>query len=111
MSNNHLHPAFDPVFEAIAALSRLATDTMPLAAIWLEKPLQMAGKRSIRITAGDLVRAETNLLCEGRFWLVDCSPLLPPTHEITECRGTIYSTDLQITVRDLKTNELLTIKL
>ncbi len=101
----------DPVFEAIAALSRLATDTMPLAAIWLEKPLQMAGKRSIRIAKGDLVRAETNLLCESRFWLVDCSPINPPTHEITECRGTIYSTDLQVILRDLKTNELLTIKL
>jgi hypothetical protein len=94
----------DPVFEAIANLSRLATDLMPLNAIWLEKPLQMEGKRSIRITKGDLVRVKWNEL-------IDCTKATLPTHEIIECRGNLYNTMFEVDLRDLKTNEPLTIKL
>lgn len=97
------------VMEAIAGICRLSTETMPLAAIWLEKPLQMAGKRSIRIQKGCVVRVENGSLVD--IPVTDYTHQFDATHMVTECRGTIYSTDLQITVRDLKTNELSTIKL
>lgn len=97
------------VFEAIADLSRLSTELVVLNAIWLEKPLQIAQKRSIRITKGDMVRVMAAYGDECH--LMDCTPLLPPTHVITQCRGTIYSTLLEVECRDLNTNELITIKL
>lgn len=97
------------VFEAISDICKLSTDLMPLAAIWLEKPLQMAQKRSIRITKGDMVRVMAAYGDECH--LMDCTPLLPPTHVITECRGTIYQTLFEVDCRDLETNEVITIKL
>lgn len=98
----------DPVLEAIEDVARLSTDLIPLAAIWLEKPLQMEGKRSIRIAEGDKVRVEWAIYS----WIVvDVMPAKPATHVITACRGTVYSTLLEVDVKDLKTGELLTIKL
>jgi len=94
----------DPVFEAIANLSRLATDLMPLNAIWLDIPLQMGDKRSIRISAGDSVRIR-----KGE--LFDSTQYDGVTHQITACRGNLYNTMFEVDLRDLKTNELLTIKL
>jgi hypothetical protein len=102
--NNH-----EEILEAIAGVSRLSTEQMELAAIWLEKPLQMASKRSIRIAPGDEVRVRRDYLAGP--CLVDCTEILQPTHVITFCRGTIYSTLLEVDVKDLKTGEILTIKL
>lgn len=95
------------VMEAIRDLARLATETMPLAAIWLEKPLQMEGKRSIRIAAGDRVRVVGTVVPI----LLHVLPELPANAVVVECRGTIYSTNLQIDVRMLENDELLTIQL
>lgn len=97
----------ESVLDAIVGITRLSTELMPLDAIWLEKPLQMEGKRSIRIAAGDKV-----MVFAGQ--LINChesDPDLQATHVITECRGTLYSTLLEIDVKDLKTGEILTIKL
>ena len=100
------------VFEAIAAYSRLATDIMPLEAIWLDKPLQTARKRTSRITKGDMVRVIMG--CDGQgeeASLADCTDGLPPTHLILECKGTIYSGDLQIVCEDLDTQHIIIVKL
>lgn len=95
----------ESVLDAIVGITRLSTELMPLDAIWLEKPLQMANKRSIRIAAGDEVYVARLGI------LVDCDWIHSASHVITECRGTTYSTLLEIDVKDLKTGEILTIKL
>lgn len=98
------------VFEAIANLSRLSTELVVLNAIWLEKPLQMAQKRSIRIHKGCIVKVENGQLMDIPF-LVDHLCLSQVTHIITECRGTIYQTLFEVDCRDLETNEVIIIKL
>lgn len=97
------------ILDAISGVSRLSTEQMELAAIWLEKPLQMASKRSIRIAKGDEVHVMYPELAMA--WLADVTDRNPATHVITLCRGTIYSTLLEVDVKDLKTGEILTIKL
>lgn len=99
----------ESVLDAIAGIARLSTELMPLAAIWLERSLLMEGKRSIRIAAGDKVRIQGYVSFPP--YLADVYTDRPATHVITECRGTLYSTLLEIDVKDLKTGEILTIKL
>jgi hypothetical protein len=105
----------DPIFKAISALSRLATELMPLPAIWLDKPLQMEGKRSIRIAAGDCIRVDaTNNYNDPTFnraLLIDCGEHYGPTHEITALRGNLYNTMFEVDLKDLKTGDLITITL
>lgn len=95
------------VMEAIKGLARLATDLIVHEAIWLDKPLQLEGKRSIRIAAGDRVRVVGRIIPI----LLHVLPELPANAVVVECRGTIYSTNLQIDVRMLETEQLLTIQL
>lgn len=95
------------VMEAIKDLARLATDLIIHDAIGLDKPLQMEGKRSIRIVAGDRVRVVGIVVPI----LLHVLPELPANAEVVECRGTIYSTNLQIDVRMLDTDQLLTVNL
>lgn len=97
------------VFEAIADLSRLSTDLIAHEAITLDHAIETSEKRTRRIKAGDMVRVMNNYLA-GQI-IVDCSPMFPATHAITECRGTIYQTLFEVDGRDLETNEVITIKL
>lgn len=83
------------------ALKPVNFPVMPLAAIWLKKPVMTSQKITHRITEGDKVFIE-----DGE--LKDC--LKEPTHIITQCRGKATS-DFSINVMDLKTNELSTINL
>lgn len=96
------------VFEAIADLSRLSTDLIVHESIFLDEALQMPEKRCRRIMAGDAVRVENGKLVNCVY---SSALLFPATHVITECRGTIYSTLLEVECRDLNTNEVITIKL
>lgn len=74
---------------------------MPIAGIWLDKPLMTADKLTKRITEGDRVLIE-----DGE--LKDC--LFEPTHVITSCHGKV-SSDFSIHVMDIKTNQLSIIKI
>lgn len=97
----------ESILQAIEGVSQLSTEQMELAAIWLDKPLQMEGKRSIKIAPGDRARVFAGQLINCH----ESDPDLQATHIVTHCRGTIYSTLLEVEVRDMKTNEVLTIKL
>lgn len=103
------------VFKAIADLTRLSTEVMPLAAIWLDKPLQTARKRTIRITKGDMVRVNKGYLpgdlLKYDYCLGDVKENAAATHVILECKGTIYSGNLQVICEDLDTQEIITVKL
>jgi hypothetical protein len=94
-------------FETMANYLRPSTKSMKLAAIWLEQSI-MAENQTIkptrRICEGTRVRVENNHLC-------DITETNPATHQITECRGTLQDTNFEISLIDLKTQELSTIKL
>jgi len=88
--------------EPIAALlNPVSIPVMPLAAIWLTKPVMTDKNITRRITEGDRVLIENNEL-------KDC--LGDPTHQITGCYGKPTS-DFYITVIDLKTQEIIKIQL
>jgi len=89
-----LHEFFD-------GLSDLYTKEHELAAIWLEKPLQTATERTVRIAEGHLVKVENGKL-------VDCGE---PTHKVIGCMGTVTSSSLSFILTDLQTNEPLTLKI
>ena len=96
------------VFEAIAGICRLSTELVTLNAIWLEKPLQTARNRTCRLEKGCLVRV---MQYGDECHLMDCTDTLDPTHLIIECKGTIYSGDLQVICEDVITGDLITVKL
>ena len=77
---------------------------MPLAAIWLNAPVQTSTERTARIKEGDLIRVE-------KEWIVDVTPDKKPTHKVILCKGNIASTSLDMDIQDLKTNEISTLKL
>lgn len=83
------------------SLGKLYTEQRELAAIWLEKPVQTAKERTVRITDGMLVTIENGKL-------VDCTG--EPTHKILMCLGTLVN-QFQIVVSGLKDNQLSTINL
>ncbi len=97
-SKNELHDIFKILGDAIQATH---AQEFELAAIWLEKPLQTATERTIRITEGHLVTVK-----DGE--LVDCNN--NATHKVIGCVGNAASTSLSFILTDLKTNEPLTIK-
>jgi len=77
---------------------------MELAAIWLEKPLQMEDRRGSRIAPGDLVKVQDNRL-------IDLPIGEKATHKVIGCTGTITSSSLSFTLIDIVTNEPLIIKI
>ena len=94
----------DSVFEAISDLASLSTDLVIMESIPLDRFIQTARKRTMLLRKGDMVRVEHDQL-------VDCDHNNPPTHLILECRGTIYSGDLQMDCEDLNTQEIIIVKL
>jgi hypothetical protein len=72
-----------------------------LAAIWLEKPLQTATEKTVRIAPDHLVKVE-----DGN--LVDC--IGEPTHKVIGCYGTVTSSKLSFLLIDLQTNQPIEIK-
>ena len=73
---------------------------MPLAAIWLNKPVQTGGKRTVRIEQGEMLRVKGNTI-------VDISEDAPATHKVIECYGNVANTILYFELEDLHTKELL----
>lgn len=96
------------VFDAIKGVYALSTDLVEQEAIWLDKPLQTARKRTIRLTKGDMV-AVMNMGDECH--LMDCTNDFGPTHVILSCWGTIYSGDLQIVCEEIGGDGMITVKL
>lgn len=94
------------LFETLAqAMNPANNKTMPLAAIWLEKPLQTSKEKTVRITEGHFVHVDK----EGK--LQDCTKETPATHRITGCYGKIGDTDLHFSAINLKSLELIKIKI
>jgi hypothetical protein len=79
-------------------------DEIEMAAIWINYPIQTATIRTVRICNGLLVRVEDDRL-------VDCSEDAPATHEVTGCMGTIASNKLSMLLKDLSSNEYVTLKI
>lgn len=90
------------VFDTIADIARPPV-TMPLDAIWLPQPLQTAKEKTTRITEGHFVHVDANRK------LKDVTKEDKPTHRITGCYGTVYSTDLHFSAINLKSLELIKI--
>lgn len=89
-------------FNKTMALTR--TKLFPLAAIWMDKPIYIEGERTRRIYSSQKVRVENDAL-------VNVVPdVLPATHVIAECRGTLDNSKFEIDLIDLNTHEALTIK-
>lgn len=87
------------LFEVLASIVKPPSNkTMPLAAIWLNKPIWTAKTVTRRIEEGDLVVIQNKEL-------KDCIDQ-KPTHRITGCYGKWDNSDLHINVIDLKTQEL-----
>lgn len=80
---------------------------MPLAAIWLEKSI-MAETTTIKPTRR--ICQDMRIRVEGDE-IKDVTQDNPATHQITECRGTVSNSVLEISVIDLVTQELSTIKI
>lgn len=96
------------IFEAIADIARLTTDLIELESIGLDASLRTARGRTWRLIKGDMVRVAYT---GPRPYLVDVIDDLPATHLVLQCKGTIYSTDLQVVCEDLDTEEIVTVKL
>lgn len=88
----------------LADLNRLYTHNYELAAIWLEKPLQTATERTVRITEGHLVRVEDEQL-------KDCNEKRPANYKVIGCYGTLISSELYFVLTGIENNEPLTIKI
>lgn len=86
----------DTIFNFNSSLSKI----MPLAAIWLNKPVQAGSARTVRIEAGDKIRIEDNAI-------VDISEGIPATHRVTGCFGNITNSILFFELEDLRTNDYL----
>jgi hypothetical protein len=93
------------IFDSLIDLDKSLKQTMPLAAIWLNKPVQLNDKRTVRIEAGDRLRVEKNAISDV------CLPEKPATHEVLGCYGNIANTVLYFDLKNLETNELLTLKI
>jgi len=93
------------LFESLIDLNKSFQKTMPLAAIWFDHPISVVGKRTVRIEAGDRLRIENNAIAEISL------PDRQATHEVLGCYGNISNTVLYFDLKDLKTNELFTLKI
>lgn len=82
------------------SLNRMHNLEMELAAVWLNCPVVVDGVRTRRIAPGDLVCVADARLVSGNA-----------THKVIGCFGNITSTILHMTVMDLKSNEMLNLKL
>ncbi len=91
-----------PLLDYLADLFKPHTKLYPSDAIWLTKAVLTSKGRNIRITPGMEI-------CIKDGQLIDC--IDKPTHVITSMMGTLSDTGLQFSAMDLKSQELITIKL
>lgn len=97
------------LFESLIDLNKSFQKIMPLAAIWLSKPVAISDKDkchriTARITVGDKIRLD-------KGWIENISNENTATHEVLGCYGNISNTVLYFDLKDLETNELFTLKI
>ena len=95
------------IFETLGKALAPSTKVMPLAAIWLDKSI-MAETTTVKPTRR--ICQDMRIRVEGTE-IVDITESNKATHQITECRGTLNSSELEISVIDLKTQEITTINM
>ena len=93
------------IFETLGKALSPSTKVMPLAAIWLEKSI-MAETTTVKPTRR--ICQDMRIRVEGNE-IVDVTESNKATHQITECRGTVSNSVLEISVIDLATQEITTI--
>lgn len=91
----------DLLHEIFSGVNDLYSKPRDLAAIWLEKPLQTADGKKIRIAPDTLVTVKDGALIDS---------LEPPTHKIIGCYGTLVN-QFELTLIRLADHEPLQIKL
>lgn len=84
-----------------SSISKLYTEPMELAAIWLTRPLITAQGKTWRL-------APDALVCIENGELVDC--LGEPTHKVIGCFGTLVD-QYEVTLINIQTNEPLLLKI
>lgn len=87
--------------DVFSSVGKLYTEKRELAAIWLEKPIKTSEGKKVRICPDCLVWVKDGELVDGQG---------EPTHKVIECRGTLVS-QFELDLQDLKTKEVITIKL
>ena len=85
-------------------LYKRQTQIYPLAAIWLEKPLQTSTERTVRITEGHEV-------CVKDGQLIDCNEKNKANYKVIGAHGTLNSSELYFVLTNLENNEPLTLKI
>lgn len=95
------------LFDSLIDLNESFQKTMPLAAIWFDHPISIAGRRTARIEAGDRLRIENDAIVDINTYL----PYKQATHEVLGCYGNISNTVLYFDLKNLETNELFTLKI
>ncbi len=101
MKQNTFEAAFLETANNITKQYRRNLSVMPLPSIWLNKPLLIDSGTTRQLSEG-------NRVCIEDGELIDCAG--KPTHEITMLMGRENS-DFEIHAIDLKTSELIRIKL
>lgn len=90
------------IFDSLVDYQKSLNRIMPLAAIWLSRAIKTDKGATVRIEKGDKVRVNDGMLC-------DISEDYPCSHEVIGCYGNISNTILYFELKDLTTNELLTL--
>lgn len=91
------------IFNSFIDLAKSFNKIYPLAAIWLNTPVQTATDKTCRIIPGHLIRVHER-------WIENVTPELPATHKVIECKGSIGDSALLFELENLETKELLTLK-
>ena len=97
----------ESIFEVLGKALAPSTKVMPLAAIWLDKSI-MTETTTVKPTRR--ICQDMRIRVEGTE-IVDITESNKATHQITECRGTVSNSVLEISVIDLKTQEITTINM
>lgn len=95
----------ESLFESLVDLNNSFNKVHPLAAIWLNKPVWLEDRRTVRIEAGDRLRIEDGSIVDASI------PDKPATHKVTACFGNIANTVLYFELVDLKTAETITLNI
>jgi hypothetical protein len=94
------------IFDAIADIAAMPTKLYSLTAIHFVPKFRYSLGWTQTVRKGMMIRIAEDAIVD-----VDYDNNKPPTHVISECRGTLYDTNFEIEVEDLQTWEVTTIKL
>lgn len=94
----------ESIFNSFVDLAKSFNKVYPLAAIWLNKPVQTSNEKTVRITKNHEIR-----ILEG--YIEDVTKDNPATHRVTECIGTIGDSILMLELENLETKQLSTLNI